>query len=155
LTIEVPTTDTDGILNIVVTDLECKGNIKVKGGKLFLFVRNNMAIQTDGDVNVFPSDTPESNPNNLSVFLGDVNSSGVFTNNGTFSIQAGPGFGGFLYGPQATVSTDSSNTLIHGAIICDSFTANNHSDIVFKAALSDLDYSTLISNWIKSNYSSN
>lgn len=129
------------ILEIVVTNLYNKGDIKITGGKVILFVRQTLEIQTSGNLNNFP---PSSSPGNLAVFLGDFDHVGNCLHEGYCVIQAGQGIGGFIYGPKAKVYADSGNVTINGAIICKTFTANNNSIVTFYKSNSDFNFSDII-----------
>lgn len=143
LILDASTSD-GGILEIVVTKLDNDGDIKITGGKVILFVRQELITRTRGNLNNFVSDTPPSSPGNLAVFLGDFDQVGNCLHEGSCVIQAGQGFGGFIYGPQAVVYADSGNVTINGAIICKTFTANNNSIVTFYKSDSDFDFSKII-----------
>lgn len=144
-TLTLDASASDGqILEIVVTNLYNKGDIKITGGKVILFVRQTLEIQTSGNLNNFVRDTPPSSPGNLAVFLGDFDRVGNCLHEGSCVIQAGQGIGGFIYGPKAEVYTDSGNVTINGAIICETFTANNNSIVTFYKSNSDFNFSKII-----------
>ena len=96
------TNNTDMV--VVANNLSIKDSIIIQGtGTVFLYVENNMTVQTNGDINTAPA-------NQFFVFLKDGSS---------LNIQAGKILNGYIIGPQATVYVQSDQTQVNGAIYAD------------------------------------
>lgn len=139
----------NGILKIVTTNIECKGNISItdNGGKVYLFVRNSATMQT-----------PHSGSSiNLVIFLGNYDNNGnyILDNknfSGEFQTKGNGSFDGYIYGPKASINNNSHST-IHGAIICDTFSLSKFT-VNYVPFNSTFDFNgILLSGYQKSLYS--
>lgn len=96
-------------VNLVVDTMNIKGDIVVNGagtGKLFIYVKTSIWLQT-----------PHGATSKIAVFVKD---------SGTFNVQAGSEFTGYVYAPNASVNMQSAHTTIYGAVICNAFSSSNN-----------------------------
>jgi len=139
----------NGILRIVANSIDCKGDINIanNGGKVYLFVKDSVTMQT-----------PHSSSSiNLVIFLGNYDASGNYILDGNgfsgeFQTKGNGSFDGYIYGPKARINNNSSST-INGSIICDTFSLSNFT-VNYVPLNSNFDFSNiLISSYKKSLYS--
>lgn len=140
----------NGILRVVVDSIDCKGNINIanNGGKVYLFVKDSVTMQT-----------PNSGSSiNLVIFLGNYDGNGNYILDGNgfsgeFQTKGNGSFDGYIYGPKARINNNSSST-INGAIICDTFLLSNFTVNYVSPLNSNFDFTNIfISGYKKSLYS--
>ena len=126
----------DNILHIKVNNFNNNGVVNIEGGKVFLYINNSMDIKTKGLVN-------NNNPSNLNIIVKDK---------GALYIQAKHDLKAFIYGPKSTITVNSGNITIEGAIIGNYFNDNNNATVEYANPDSDLDYGGILSIWQKKFY---
>ena len=136
----------NGILRVVVNSIDCKGDINVtdNGGKVYLFVKDSVTMQT-----------PHSGSSiNIVIFLGSYNDDGSYHLNngfsGEFQTKGNGSFDGYIYGPKAKIDNNSHST-IYGAIICDTFSLSKFT-VTYVPLNSNYDFSSVF-GYKKSLYS--
>lgn len=116
------------VLTVVVGTLYLKCDIVINGGgRVLLYVRNSANFQTPDLFNI--------NPSSLIVYLAD----GI-----TCNIQANGEFNGYIYGPNANITIESSQTHIRGSIIGNVIAHNSNPAITYVPIDNGVDISTTI-----------
>jgi len=140
----------NGILRIVANSIDCEGNINItnNGGKVYLFVKDTVTMQT-----------PHSNSSiNLVIFLGNYDANGNYILDGNgfsgeFQTKGNGSFDGYIYGPKSRISNNSHST-INGSIICDTFSLSNF-NVNYVPLNSNFDFSSILNSGYKKSLYSN